>query len=64
MSKKLSGAFLVCVWRSFLKIQIFVKSYLDITNKLSKSEQNQAKSKVWIWYTFKVPKMILKVMKI
>ena len=53
-----------CVWRYFLKIQNFMKSYLDITNNLLKSEQNHEKSMSSIWDTFKVPKIVLKMMKI
>ena len=64
MSKKRSITLLVCVWRSFLEIQIFMKSYLNSVYNLSKSEQNHQKSRFWICRTLKVLKIALKVMKI
>ena len=64
MSKKLSVTLLVCVWGSFLEIQNFMKSYLNMVYNLLKSEQNHQKSMFWIWGTLKVPKIALKVIKI
>ena len=55
--------FLGCVWGSFLEIQIFMKSYLNIGNNLLKSEQNHQKSMFWIRGTLKVPKIAHKIMK-
>ena len=61
--KKLNVTLLWCVWRSFLKIWNFIKIYLNIVYNLLKSEQNPDFSMFSICNTFKMPKMMVKMIK-
>ena len=61
--KKRSVTWSGSVWRSFLKIWNFMKMYLNIVYNLLKSEQNHDFSMFWIWNTFKMLKMIVKIIK-